>query len=235
MRGGTGIGAVLMLVSLASCGRSKQGGHEAAAVASTGPSIAERPMALRSEAQVVLDSARFALLRGNHAAAVPLLRRAATFFSRQSYTPPTSGSEHLVDVSLKLHALADSLETGFRLGPQRVDRVSAYANVAEAERHGALASLAWATRSKESACDELLMAADHTERANADGGMLMPQNLRSLIDSMRVLARTLAPVPGVDPQLLDEPLTELQAELRALRRRLDITDTSSTKSRWGGL
>ena len=61
----------------------------------------------------------------------------------------------------------------------RLDRLSAHANLAEAERHGALAAVAWSTRSKESVSDELVMAADHVERATLDWSVCLVDVLES--------------------------------------------------------
>ena len=227
---------MLFLVALlSSCGQQPKTRREtslpkrSAARVSAQPSGShgERPMAQRHEAQLLLDSARLSLGRGDRAAAIALLRGAAAFFHAQAATPPTAGSDNLIDVSRRLEDLADTLRLGRDVEPERIGRLSAYANLAETERHGALASIAWSTRSRQSACDELLMAADHAERAASDGKLPATSSFRAVLDTMRVLAGTLAPSPGVDLQAIEEPLSELQAELRVLRHGLGMSDSLS--------
>ena len=130
--------------------------------------ISERPMAHRREGQGLLDSARTALIGGEPAPAATLLHGAAAFFLRQANDPPSGGTADLLAAAGGLDSLAMDVSRDRKADSSRLDHLSAHANLAEAERHGALAAVAWSTRSKESVSDELVMAADHVERATLD-------------------------------------------------------------------
>ena len=121
----------------------------------------ERPMALRREGQDLLDSARVALIGGEADLTATLLRKGASFLVRQAHSPPNRGTNDLLAAARGLDSLATDVRQHRLVDSLRLDRLSAHANLAEAERHVALASVAWSTRSKESVSDELTMAADH--------------------------------------------------------------------------
>ena len=103
----------------------------------------------------------------------------------------------------------------------RLDRLSAHANLAEAERHGALAAVAWSLRSKESVCDELTMAADHVERAVLDARIPVAPAMRRLLAQLRTSVRDLSTQRLLDVHELDEPLASLHIEIQALHPRVE--------------
>ncbi len=187
----------------------------------------ERPIADRHEAQVLLDSARAALPLGRTDLAADLLRRAASFFDVQAISPPSAGTQDLLDAARSLEAAAAALGRGRAVDVTRIARISAHANLAEAERHGALAAVAWSTHSMESIRDELTMAVDHVERAAVDGGLILPVSTRDLLAEIHALVRTLATVRGQDVHSLDEPLTSLHIEVSALHQRLEQADAAA--------
>ena len=195
---------------------SQQGVQSAAARA-----ISERPMAHRREGQGLLDSARTALTGGERAPAAALLHRAAAFFVRQANDPPSGGTADLLAAARGLDSLAMDVSLGRTADASRLDRLSAHANLAEAERHGALAAVAWSTRSKESVSDELVMAADHVERATLDANLTSSPVMRRLVAELRAVARDLSSQQGLDLRDLDEPLSSLHIEIGALHRRLE--------------
>jgi hypothetical protein len=198
----------------------QQGGVIDAQPATIVPADVSRPMSARREAQVLLDSA-IALLGADESAPVAtLLDRAAAFFLVQASSPPSGGTAELIATADSLDAMADRLTAGHDADAAALRSLSARANLAEAERHGALASVAWSIRSKESMADELLMAADHVERAAVDGGIAMPRDMRRLLAEMRALAVRLPAAPGIDVQALDEPLADLHLRIAAMRQRL---------------
>lgn len=187
----------------------------------------ERPIAERHEAQVLLDSARVVLPLGRRQLAVDLLHRAASFYVAQSSAPPTTGSADLLAAAHSLDAAATVLARGDAMDVTRLDRISAHVNLAEAERHGALATVAWSTHSMESICDELTMAVDHVERAAVDGSLILPTSTRDVLAEIHQLVRTLATVRGLDVHSLDEPLASLHVEVAALHRRLEQADAAA--------
>ena len=102
-----------------------------------------------------------------------------------------------------------------------VDRLSAHANLAEAERHVALASVAWSTRSKESVSDEFAMAADHIQRAARDGRIVLSPAMRGILANLHAMVRDLSTQRGIDMRELDEPMGSLHIEILAMHRRLE--------------
>ena len=182
--------------------------------------VESRPMSHRHEAQGQLDSARAALVSGDTATAIRQLHRAAAFLVIQATDPPSGGSYTLLSASSALDSLAGDIRRRGVRDTARLVRLSALVNVAEAERHEALASVAWATRSEQSVSDELLMAADHMERAAADARLTLPPSALSTLEDMRDIARRLAMQRELDVQSLDEPLAAFHLELRALQRRM---------------
>lgn len=192
----------------------------------------ERPLTQRREAQPLLDSASALLGSGDAVAAAKLLNRAAAFFLVQAHAPPSGGTIDLLQASSALDSLAGDLIRDRSASLARLRRISAHTNLAEAERHGALAAGAWSTRSKESVCDELTMAADHVERAAADADLKPSPAMQKLLAEMRRIVTQLPAQHGIDLQTLDEPLASLHIEIRAMHERLTRADR---EARGGGV
>ena len=200
----------------------------------------ERPMALRREGQDLLDSARVALIGGKPDLAATLLRQGASFLVRQAQSPPNRGTPDLLATARGLDSLANDVRRHRIVDSSSVDRLSAHANLAEAERHVALASVAWSTRSKESVSDELTMAADHIQRAARDGRIMLSPAMRRILANLYAMVRDLSTQPGLDLRELDDPLASLHIEIQAMHRRLEhapvaahraTTDSASHASR----
>lgn len=181
----------------------------------------ERPMAHRREGQALLDSARAVLAGGDAAGAAAQLHRAAAFFVMQAHSPPSGGTYDLLAVARGLDSLANDVGRRRVVAPSRLARMSAHANLAEAERHGALAAVAWSLRSKESIADELTMAADHVERAALDARIPVAPGMRRLLTQLRTIVRDLSTQRWLDVHELDEPLASLHAEIQVLHRRVE--------------
>ncbi len=185
----------------------------------------ERPMAHRREGQALLDSARAVLRTGDGVAARALLHRAASFFVMQASAPPSGGTRDLLAVARSLDSLANEVGRRSSVESSELARLSAHANLAEAERHGALAAVAWSLGSKESISDELTMAADHVERAALDGRIELPSVTRRLLSQLRAIASALSTERALTVHELDEPLAGLHLEIRALHRRLEHSES----------
>lgn len=181
----------------------------------------ERPMALRREGQGLLDSARVAIIDGRAELAATWLLQAASFFVTQAHTPPSGGTDDLLAAARGLDSLARDVRQRRIADSSRLDRLSAHANLAEAERHAALASVAWGTRNKESVSDELTMAADHIERAALDGRMTLAPAMRSVLVALRATVRDLSARRVGDLRDLDDPLGSLRLEIQAMHQRLE--------------
>ena len=183
--------------------------------------VGERPMSHRREGQGLLDSARTALVGRDAALTVTLLHRAAEFFSIQANAPPSGGTGDLLATANSLDSLAREVKEGRLADTTSLDRLSTHANLAEAERHGALAAVAWSVRSKESVGDELTMAADHVERAAVDAKIALPPAMRRLLAELRALVLDLSARRELDLHELDEPLANLHMEIHAMHTRLE--------------
>ena len=181
----------------------------------------ERPMAHRLEGQAMLDSAQAALTSGNAGVTKALLHRAATFFVAQANTPASGGSADLLAAAGGLDALANDVGGGRVIDPSQLSRLSAHANLGEAERHGALAAVAWSLSSKESVSDELTMAADHIERAAVDARIEVSPAMRGLLGQLRAIISAISTQRQLDVRGLEEPLSNLHVEIRAMHRRLE--------------
>ena len=188
----------------------------------------ERPMAQRREVQGLIDSASTLLHAGDTALALSLLHRSAAFLLVEANAPPTCGTDNLLRSADSLDHLAGQLARGEIRTSEALRHLSALLNLAEAERHAGLASVAWSTCSKKSVADELLMTADHVERASMDGRIALSVRTRSLLAEVRRLASRLDTEPGVDVQAADEPMSSLQLEIRALRRELSRAPLAPT-------
>ena len=181
----------------------------------------ERPMALRREGQGLLDSARVALIGGDAGLAATLLEQGASFLVKQAHAPPNRGTDDLIAAARGLDSLAKDIRHRRSTDASRLDRLSAHANLAEAERHVALASVAWSTRSKESVVDELTMASDHIQRAASDGRLVLSPAMRSDLANLPEMVRVLSTQRGLDMRELDEPLGSLHVEIQAMHRKLE--------------
>lgn len=221
-----------LLVTMGACGREPRGnrtgttaGHSTAAgttltAGAIPTNTPERPLAIRREAQGLIDSARRALDAGDTSGATRLLHRAAAFLLIEANAPPTRAHDDLLASADSLDAWAGRVARGEAADSSALRRLSALLNLAEAERHGGLAEVAWSTGNKESISDELTMAADHVDRAAVDGHLVLPSRTLRTIAGMRRVATRLLTEPGLDLQSLEAPTAELQQELEAMRREL---------------
>lgn len=178
----------------------------------------ERPMAERREVQELLDSAAALLSAGDTSRALVLLHRSAAFLLVQANAPSTGATDHLLESADALDRYAGRVARGQGASVSELRRLSAMLNLAEAERHACLASVAWSTCSKESIADELLMAADHVERAARDGKLVLPPATLQTLAELRRVATQLGTQRGLDVRTVDEPMGDLQREIDAMRR-----------------
>lgn len=218
-------GLLLALASCASCTRDVARVQEST-LATAHPSdervapSPERPMATRSEAQPYLDSAAVLLARGDTKAAVALLHRAAARVEASAGEPRGASSDALAAIGDSIDRMAGAMARRERLGASALPRMSALLNLAEADRHLALASVACSTRSRESIYDELTMAADHTERALRDEGHTVSASTRRAIAEVRQGAAPLAANCVRELGPLDDAITTLRLEIARVRRTL---------------
>ena len=226
-----GCAAAPWLVVLALCGacgqeraRSQRSATSTAprAPAAVTASAPERPMANRREAQPFLDSAAVLLARGDTSTAVAQLHRAAALVQVDANQPSGSASGPLLALADRIDRFAGGLARRDMARMPSLAHISALLNLAEANRHLALASVACSTRSRESIYDELTMALDHVERAARDGRIALAPPTRNAIAEVRQVAAPLATECARDLGPLDDAIATLQREVARMRRALDV-------------
>jgi hypothetical protein len=178
-------------------------------------------MASRQEAQHFLDSAAVLLRGGDTDAAIPLLHRAGAAVQVGADAPRGPASGELHATADRIDRFAGALARRERAGAPSLPRISALLNLAEADRHLSLASVACSTRSRESIYDELAMALDHVERAARDGKCPLTGLRRDAITEVRQAAAPLATDCAQDLGPLDDAIANLQLEIARMRRSLE--------------
>lgn len=191
-----------------------------AAAGGTTATVSERPMAGRQEAQPFLDSAAVLLANGDTSAAVLHLHRAAALVQMAASQPRGPASDALLVIGDSIERFAGALARHERLGAMSLPRISALLNLAEADRHLSLASIACSTRSRESIYDELTMAVDHLERAAHDGQLALAAETQTAIAEVRLASAPLASDCPRDLAPPDDAIANLQPEIARMRRAL---------------
>lgn len=180
----------------------------------------ERPLAGRREAQPFLDSAGVLLASGDTNSAVALLNRASALVQARAGQPRGAAGDALLAVSDSIDRYAGALARREPSGASPLARLSVLLNLAEADRHLALASVACSTRSRESVYDELTMAIDHVERASRDGSFPRRASRRAAVAEARRAAAPLATDCAQDLASLDDAIASLRREVDEMRRTL---------------
>jgi hypothetical protein len=175
-------------------------------------------MAGRREAQPFLDSAAVLLASGDTNAAVVLLHRAGALVQMSASQPRGPASEALLAVGDSIDRYAGALARREQPRASRLPRISVLLNLAEAERHLSIASVACSTRSRESIYDELTMALDHVERAARDGPRPVRATTRAAMAEVRRTAAPLATDCAQDLTPLDDAIAIMQREIAEMRR-----------------
>jgi hypothetical protein len=175
-------------------------------------------MADRQEAQPFLDSAAVLLARADTNAAVVLLHRTAALVQMTASRPRSAASDALLAVSDSIDRYAGALARRESLRASSLSRISMLLNLAEAERHLSLASVACSTRSRESIYDELTMALDHVERAARDGPRPVSAPTRAAVAEARRAAAPLATDCAQDLGPLDDAIANMRREIAEMRR-----------------
>jgi hypothetical protein len=226
--------AVRYVVAVACCASCRQEGTRTqgstaslatrAASESTTPAP-ERPLASRQEAQPFLDSAGVLLVGGDTNAAVVILHRAAAVVQMAASQPrgPASSALEAMGDSIDRYASAQARHESLRSSP--LPRLSTLLNLAEADRHLSLASIACSTRSRESIYDELTMALDHVERASRDGQLRLATPTRNAIAELRRASAALATECAQDLAPVDDAIAILRREIADMRRRVALSSS----------
>jgi hypothetical protein len=195
-----------------------------AAPASSPPPAAPEPspLASRQEAQASFDSARAALVSGDHGESARHLADASAFMRSHAAKAETGAIAALQGASKELEMLSERLGRGEPLTTRMLDRVVANANRAEGQHHLTRAAVAIADRDYRDAGEELLMAVDHLERAALD--LRRPNDAAAdpAVSDARALGRSMA--RGVVPTRAEarHVIGQLEGELRRLCAIIDV-------------
>jgi hypothetical protein len=119
------------------------------------------------------------------------LRAAATVVHQQTDSAANEVKAHLNEVAHELDTLANRAESGAKLTADRLDRLFARANQAEAERHQRRSVDALILRDTLRAAEDMLMAVDHLERAARDARIPLDQPALAVAHSARALGADL--------------------------------------------
>jgi hypothetical protein len=219
---------VLGVAAAGGCRQSEQAGTQATATTTPAP-VATTPsdttlsagaIGVRSEAQDHFDRSRAAFAKKDMKTASAELHDASVFM-RDHADSTTGFAKALVARSAReLDSLSREVGSSTVTSPERLDHVFAHANRAEAERHYALATRAWAQRQATRTGEELTMAIDHLERAAKDAGLAADTAMTSSMVRTREVANGLLQ-GGTAPTGVDEALKDVELQLRRFGARLE--------------
>lgn len=191
-----------------------------AAAAPTETTLSAGAIGTRSEAQDHFDKSRAAFLKKDMKTAATELRDASTFMRQRADSATGFAKALSARSASELDSLARDVETNKAITTERLDHAFAHANRAEAERHYALATRAWAQHEAKRTGEELTMSIDHLERAAKDAGV----TLDSAATSAMTRARSIADGQlqgGTAPNGVDEALKDVELQLRRFGARLE--------------
>ena len=227
---GLSIVTLVLVALLMSCGE-RQGdarvdGRVGSAAPSPTPSPAAAPepspLAARQEAQASFDSARAALVNGDHGESARHLTEASEFMRSHAAQAEIGAIAALQGASKELEMLSQRLTRGEPLTTRMFDRVVANANRAEGQHHLTRATVSIAERDYRHAGEELLMAVDHLERAALDLQRPNDAKAEPALSDARALADYL--LRGGVPASAEAKrvIGQLEDELRRLCAIIDV-------------
>ena len=174
----------------------------------------------RVEPQHYFDDTRTALAAKEPDRARTSLLAAARFLHHQADSSTGEVREHLRSVARDIDTLAAAVARQRDVPMRRLDHVFARANLAESDRHLGRAAAAWTSKDTARAADELLMAADHLERAAKDGRVAESAARSTATAAARSLATDLLQRRSDAPERMPRTQDALRAANRTVRDRL---------------
>jgi len=222
------VAALLLIAGAVSCAPSEKTQQVAESTAATAEktavSAAGEVMSARREAQPYLDSARASFLAKKNPVAAAALRQAAAFASEQAGRAAEPAKTPLSESATELEALAARVAAGKTHSVKALDYAFARMHVAEAAYHCTRAMDAWKQGTRDPAAGaELIMLADHFERAAADAGQPIPPSANEALIQIRGVADRLTrgafELSGVDAKLaaMDKEVHKLMAIVASLK------------------
>ena len=180
-------------------------------------------LARRVEPQQYFDDTRAALAAKESEKARTSLLAAARFLHHQADSRTGEVREHLRSVARDIDTLAATVARQREVSMRRLDHAFARANLAESDRHLGRVATAWTGKDTARAADELLMAADHLERAAKDGRVADSKARSAATAAARSLATDLLQRQPDAPDRLPRTQDALRAASRAMHDRLQAS------------
>ena len=177
-------------------------------------------LAIRREPQADLDSVRMIVEFTRPGDAAVPLRRAAALLYEHAGIPASAAKSQLRLSAEELDGLADRLEAGDTLAATRaIDAAIRRVNVVEAEHHHSLAIAAWARRDTLGTGDELVMTADHLDRALRDVNPALTPQWKTLLGHTYELGTAMIDGAALNTMDIGSTLSRLQGVIRNELRR----------------
>ena len=214
------VAIVVAAAVVAACGPAQEARQRADTVATkeraTRSTQAGDVMGARREAQSYLDSARAALLAKNVQAASKELREAAAFTRSQADSAAESAKKALIASADELDRLATRVANKSVKTVKTLDLAFARTQIAEAQFHSARAMDAWKAAKAGATSAEMVMVADHFERAAVDAGQHLDASAQQAVASGRSVAAKLAQGVTVPRTDVDSALASMDKQVRRL-------------------
>jgi hypothetical protein len=220
-------GTLAILVVSVGCGPSENARKEAeraaaAAAQARATTQAGEVIGARQEAQAQLDSARAAFLAKQTTIASKELKAAAAFTRTQADSATGTAKDALSNSAAELQRLATRVTKRSVKSVKTLDYAFARTQLAEAQYHHERALDAFQQAKPAAAGAELVMAADHFERALTDAGQTATEPAKQAIADARSVASKLAsgaPVAQAD----------LESALAAFEKQVQSVAATTTK------
>jgi hypothetical protein len=212
-------GMMALYIVFAVCARSERPEPDTTMI-----TVEQSPGALasRRECQAALDAARAALIRKDADACITSLAEAAAFFRNQARTDAPEVRPVLSEAAEEMETLAANIVNGRARTPRDFDRAFARANAAEATQHLAHARAALAERDDVRAGEELIMVADHLERAAKDAKARNDRVVQTAIADARTIGSEMMRGTRAAPDETNKVTVEIERAIRRIVERVYV-------------
>jgi hypothetical protein len=215
------IALAILVVAVTGCGPSEEARRKtdsavAAAAQAKAATRAGEVISARREAQTYLDSARAGFVAKNSAVASKELRDAAGFTRGQADSATGAAKKALANSADELDRLATQVTKGAVKSVKTLDYAFSRTQLAESQYHHERAVAAWRGTKAAAAGAELVMVADHFERAIADAGQTASESAKKAVADTRALAAKLMQGTTVVPADVESTFAAMDKEVRNL-------------------
>jgi len=218
---GRGATLALLLIAGAACGPSERERHTMDSIAASTAQAkvatqAGEVLSARREAQPYFEAARNAFVAKNRRAARKSLSDAASFTRDQANNATEPAKKALTESADELNRLATRVSNGSVQTVKTLDYAFARAQLAEAQLHCTRALDAWKNANAGTTAAEMVMLADHFERAAADAGKPLSASAQQAVGTARSLAERLTRAGNVPQADVEASLGTMDKEVHTL-------------------